>query len=307
MLIPMILGSPALAQSPPPLRISGRVVRGTDSSAVRGITVDLHRITADSGSVLATSVTGRNGRFAFTVPSPRSEPGRPPPVLLATARYQNVLYMGRALHGTPESIQDYRIVVYDARRADTVAVASRHTIVSPRPGLLDVVDVWELANDSDLTLVPGKSDAEGWRLPLPREAVEPSLVPGSALAGEDEVDGSFVQVRAPVPPGGRPLTVRYRIAADRIDLPAPGEEGKREVLVAGSNRPSRLRGLQFGGLIEIEGRTFQRYVSRGTPATLSMDFGPPPSHSFYAWIFVAAGFLLLSAAEVARRRLAAAG
>src|SRR5262245_16796672 len=144
--------------------VSGRVMRGSADSPqpVTGQMVVLHRISMDSSGPIDSARTAVDGayRFKYRLEGPRS-------MYIVSARYSGVAYFTSPLREKAVSSPDADVTVYDTTSAGfPLTVRARHVVIAPAEagGVRRVVDVYEVANDSNRTLVAGA--APTWRVKL---------------------------------------------------------------------------------------------------------------------------------------------
>lgn len=294
------------------------VVAG-DSTPVAGQRVDLHRVTADSGFVVDSALTDERGRFAF-----RLEAGAEPAsgegaaggtfraVHLVSARYQEVLYFGPAVHGS--RVPDpYVVVVHRARPAaadDSLRVRRRTLVVAPHEAGARVLDAVDLGAAGRETLVgPGEGEA-WWSLALPEGATGPSVLPGGIEAGEVSFAGGRVAGRAAVPPTGRRLVIGYGLEAPRIRLRPERPVERLEVVYRGGAPAVAASGLRRSAPATGGDTAVTRFVGRSVEAgrLVEVSWGREGDGSgWLGWALLGLGLLLAAGAYLAWRRLPPGG
>lgn len=283
--------------APPPIQsherfgaeLSGRVLKGRASEPVADLEVELHRITSREAGVVASETTDRFGGFRFRLDATGTDDFS---VHLVTARYQDVLYLGDPVHGRSAPDSEYVVRVYEARTTDSLSVAGRHLAISPDRDGFRVVDVFELVNPSDTTLVPPELPGAGWTLRLPSEAHDLELE-ASGMEGDDlQVEGSDIVFRGPLSPPGRALVVRYRIPSKLLRLTVDRSYPRLELLLPSGVRGLAVEGLAAAAPAALGEASYLRYagtdLSAGATVTLRWDeAGRHP----WGWILLALSLL----------------
>lgn len=282
-----------------PDTLRGVVVSGSDSVPVPRQTVVLHRIGPDTGMAVDSVHTDDDGRFALPVRRAEGE------VVLATARYQGVLYFGRALHGTAEA-GEYRIRVYPTRSAGSdpaLAVARRTVVVSREGDRLRFMDAIDVSGDSAATLVgpDGSDGVPWWRLSLPAGARDVRVLPGGVAEEAVEIGPGEVRLTAPVPATGQRVLLGYAApTGEGLILAAGRPVARMEVLVRGEDPGVHVEGLGVGRSTRMDGRSVRRFSARDLTAEDTVRIAPGPGAGHTAsggvpsgvWIAAGIGLLL---------------
>ena len=251
--------------------VAGRVLSGSrDSLApVANQMVVLHRISADSSGPVDSALTSTAGgyRFRYRLEGPRS-------MYIVSSRYAGIAYFTTPLRDAAVTSPDADITVYDTTSSVfPLAVRARHLVVAPAEGgVRRVVDVFEVANDSNRTLVAGASGAT-WRVTLPREARDHGSSGGDLPPEAFRFAGGNAELLVAFPPGARQVVLTYAIpAGGSVDVPVVDPTTTLEVLVEGSGEV-RGAGLTAEEPVSMEGRTFQRYTASPVSAGSSFSLG----------------------------------
>lgn len=286
--LPPALGTPGVAGEV--RTVSGRVIRGGAASAepVAGQFVVLHRVSTDSSGPVDSMRTSATGayRFRYTLDSPRS-------MFIVSARYGGVAYFTAPLRQRDVTGPDADVAVYDTTSAAwPLTIRARHVVVTPPQagGLRQVVDVYEVANDSNRTLVAGAEGAT-WRVTLPDDATNPSST-GTDMPGDAfRFAGGRAELLVPFPPGSRQLVLTYSIPVESSVPMAVGEAvASLEVLLEGTGSEASGAGLVAEESVTMEGRTFQRYRAANVPAgsSFALEASGTPGRGRVALLAVAA-------------------
>lgn len=269
---PPATGTPGVAGE---LRtVEGRVLSGSASAErpVTGQVVVLHRISADSSGPVDSVRTSPAGtyRFRYRLDGPRS-------MYIVSAQYSGVAYFTTPLRDRAVTSPDADIAVYDTTSvAFPLAVRSRHVVIAPATdGVRRVVDVFEVANDSNRTLVPGAS-AGTWRVVLPEEARELGSSGGDLPPDAFRFMPGSAELIVPFPPGSRQVVLTYSIPSrGRVAIPITAPVANLEVLLEGDGGAVSGAGLAAEEPVSMEGRTFRRYTTSQVVSGASFTVGGP--------------------------------
>ena len=287
-----------------PRAVAGRVVRPVAGRAeeprpVPGVQVVLHRIGADGAGPLDSLRTGRDGRYAFRY----RRSGAAEAVYIVSAEHDGIAYFAAALRDEIVSGDDAEIVVFDTTSAPLpIAVRARHVVLSAAlEGERQVLEIYELSNDTLFTLVPGARERAVWTAIVPAPAHD-FAVPadlGIAQTSLQLVDGR-VLLFAPFTPGIRQVAFSYRIPVDSFPLRMPIERATLalEVMLEEPAASALAPGLAETDPVSVEGRTFRRFVASDVPenAVLVIDApaAPPASRALpIAITLIAIGTVML--------------
>jgi hypothetical protein len=244
-------------------------MRGSADSPrpVTGQMVVLHRISADSSGPIDSAQTSANGayRFRYKLEGPRS-------MYIVSARYAGVAYFTSPLRERAVRSPDADVTVYDTTSsAFPLAVRARHVVIAPPDagGVRRVVDVYEVANDSNRTLVAG-ANGSTWRLRLPDGAREPGSSGGDLPPEAFRFSEGNADLLVPFPPGARQVVLTYGIpSGSPVTMPVAAATSTLEVLVEGTGATVRGAGLSAEDTVSLEGRTFQRFTASPVAAGAS--------------------------------------
>ncbi|HSM08152.1 MAG TPA: hypothetical protein VLA33_03960 [Gemmatimonadota bacterium] len=299
-----------------PASLSGRVVRGGSEDArdeidqnaeperveragVPSMTVELHRVTAEGGSIIDSTVTGPDGSFRFSLSDDEERP-----LFLVAARHLGVRYFGPALHAGLEPEGPYEVVVYDtsavASAPADLRVAVRHVVVTRGPaGGLDVAEVIDVIGPTDRTLVAASDTLALWSTALPDEAAQVEELEGQLPTGAVEFLEGRARLRSMVPPAGVRLSYTYRVPGETLELLIEHPTARVDLVVAGAD--AEVRGAAHAETSTRAGRLLHRYegVSLEPGETLEVRLITPGTGGAgdrWVWIWLAIGAGLLAAA-----------
>jgi hypothetical protein len=247
--------------------------------------VVVHKIITDesgqvAGGPLDSARTTANGSYSVRYPAATGDSNV---TYLAITQYKGIAYIAGPLRLPRVTGEDAAIMVFDTTSPPyPLRVAGRHFVVtSPgADGRRRVVEVYELMNDSTLTVV-GTDTKPVWHASLPPAIGDFQLNPqGDVTPSTAARTATGLNVFSPISPGIRQLSFSYSLAADAfpLTLTLPDSIDLLEVLV---QEPSAV--VTGGGLKEVapvtqEGLTFRRLlaqnVRRAEPIRLAMPALP---------------------------------
>ena len=241
---------------------------------VPGVTVTVHRVGADSAGALDSAVTDAGGRY--TVRYRRF--GSDDAVYFAAAMHHGIAYFSSPLRGVLTRGGDAEISVFDTTSVPVVFTVQGHHIVvsAPKPdGGRDIVEVYELSNDTTVTVVGRDSLAPVWSTPIPREATAFVAGQGDVSPVTLERRGDRVTLAAAFSPGVKQLSYSYTLGPGAFPLQFAIERatGVLEVLLEEPTAQARATVLRPMPDATTQGRTFKRFLAQGAPAgtTIRVD------------------------------------
>ncbi len=260
MLATMAVASEGGAQA---RRVTGRVLRPAADSmqGVLGAWVVLHRVGSDGSGPVDSVQTGRDGAFSIRY-APSGERGA---IYFVSATHDGIAYFSPPLD-TARTVDDAELAVFDTTSAPVpIHVRGRHVVVAApqKDGTREVVEVYELANDSSVTRV-ASGEVPVWTAVLPAGASDVRV--GESDLSEDAIrtDGGRVRVYAPMAPGIKQLSYAYRLGAGAfpVSLPLEGAVDVLEVLLEEPNATTTAPGLERVDPVAVESRTFNRFLAQ---------------------------------------------
>jgi hypothetical protein len=260
-------------------RVEGRVVRGTreGQQPVANQWVVLHRVGPDRAGPLDSVRTTADGRFSMRYRAS----GDSSALYFASTSYGGVAYFTSPLRSLVVRGDDASLTVFDTTSGPVaIKIGGHHLIIgAPQPnGRRPVGEVYDLENDSTVTLVARDSATPLWRAHLPEAAVAFQLNPSGDLApGAITRQGTTVGLFAPLSPGIRQLAFTYELPSNAFPLSIPLERatGILEILV--QEPTARVQGprLREGAPVSAEGRTFRRILGQDLPANAVVTIDVP--------------------------------
>jgi hypothetical protein len=303
-------------------RAEGQVIKpGGTAKAPRllpvvGVFVVLHRVGRDTAGALDSVRTDAGGRYAF-----RYRPsGVGDALYFASTSVGGIAYFSPPFRDAVVRGEAGEIQVFDTTSvAVPLTVRGRHLVVGApdATGARNVIEVWELSNDTSVTVVPAATPRGVWSAPLPRGARDVALRPNSDIPPENfrAVNGRATLL-APFAPGLRQVAYSYRLADDAFPLRVPVERPASvlEILVEEPQGVATGPRLVQADPVTLEGRAFRRFLAQdvapGAPVEVSI---PSPPSQASRWLLpgvlaaVGAGMLVAFVAADRRRRAAVVG
>jgi hypothetical protein len=293
-------------------RVDGRVVRplGKSVQAVAGTWVTLHRVGSDTAGPLDSMRTDAKGRYRFTY----HRTGDPQAIYFVSSTYDGVAYFSQPLRTADATGDDAQITVYDTTSGPlALQLRGRHLIIAaPGPDLLrTIVEVFEISNDTPLTLVAGgpQADRPTWTTALPAGATRFRVGQGDVPPDAVTSDSGRVKVFAPFAPGMKQFSISFALPPGAFPLRMPMEHqtGMLEALTEEPAATVRGPAIAPTDAVTVERQTFHRFVGENTPANgvirIAVPAAPISAQPIYlaALIAVVGGALLLALARAFTR------
>ena len=260
-------------------RVEGRVVRGTreGQQPVANQWVILHRVGPDRAGPLDSVRTAADGRFSIRYRAS----GDSSALYFASTSYGGVAYFTPPLRLPIVRGDDAALTVFDTTSGPVaIKVGGHHIIVgAPQPnGRRPIGEVYDLENDSTVTLVARDSATPLWRASLPASAVAFQLNPSGDLApGAITRQGSTVGLLAPLSPGIRQFAFTYELPSNAFPLRVSLERPTAILEILVQEPTARVQGprLREGAPVSAEGRTFRRILGQDLPANAVVQIDVP--------------------------------
>lgn len=315
--------APAAASQPTEAVVSGRVTSpGLKVDApVAGVMVTLHRVGPDSSGPVDSVRTDQRG--AYTIHYRRF--GSEEAVYFAAAVYRSIAYFSAPLQALRVTGEDGGITVFGTTtRAVDLNVRGHHFVVSaPRPdGARNVVEVWELSNDTTVTVIGRDSLAPVWTATLPDGATDFQAGQGDVSPSALVARGARVALLAPFGPGVKQLSYSYSLPPGAFPLDLALERPTVVLEVLAEEPGAQVSGatLHAVGAATTGGRTFKRFLTQDVPAGSHVRIAVPTTTDatrtkVLVGIALAIGLAMIAAlvlalagrGQVARRPLLASG
>jgi hypothetical protein len=249
-------------------RVDGQVVRGTRAGPipVANQWVVLHRLVADrsKSGPIDSMRTDAKGRYSFRYAgAPDSAT-----IFIATTSHGGIVYPSSPFRSTRVSGDDATLTVFDTTSGKVpLKLGGRHLIVgaSQPNGTRPVAEVFDLENDSTVTVIARDSVTPIYAIHIPQNATNFRANGGAAFAaGAVTRTGTTVGLFAPVSPGLKQFAFTYDLPAKAFPLTIPTESPTEvfEVLVEDPKAEVRAPSLREVAPQSLEGRTFRRFLAQ---------------------------------------------
>jgi hypothetical protein len=295
----------ARAQEPDPITdsgprlIEGRVAKpvGDSLRGVPGVWVVLHRVGSDTAGPVDSVRSGAAGAYRI----PYRQLGDERTIYFVSAQYADIAYFSPPLPAGGATEDEAEIIVYDtASTGIPVRVQGRHVVVSAAgvDGIRDVVEVYELANESDLTLVSPDDSLPTWSGSLPPGVTDVRIGEGDVAADAMRITGQRLDVVAPIAPGLKSFSLAYRLppSAFPLRLPIDAPVVSLEVLLEDPGVRIEGAGLAPVASVNIEGRVFRRFTADSVPAGAVVRAAVPALGQSRTTLYVAIVLIAVMAA-----------
>ncbi|MDB4882672.1 MAG: hypothetical protein JWL95_1438 [Gemmatimonadetes bacterium] len=285
----MLVAAPAIAQRPAAplvpaaqavLRVDGRVVRPSlqGEVPVPGVMVTIHRVSTDSSGPVDSIRTDASGRYHLQV----RRWGSPDAVYFAASVYRGIAYFSAPLRAAVVTGDEGEIVVFDTTsRPVPLTVQGHHYVIgAPRPtGLRDIVEVYEVSNDTVVTAVGRDSLTAVWSAPLPKGATGFTASAGDVAASSLRLRDGRVVLLAPFGPGVKQLSFTYALGPSAFPLVIALDRPNAilELLVEEPGAQVRGASLRSQGAASTQGRTFKRFLAQNAPVGDEVRIDVPSS------------------------------
>jgi hypothetical protein len=249
-------------------RVSGRVVRpgGEHPPPVPGAWVVLHRIAHDTSGPLDSVRTNARGEYTFRYPRAEDDSA----LYLVSSVRGGVAYFAAPLRAGDVRGEAAEIMVFDTTSGKLpLRVMGRHFVVAlGKEGRNhEVLEVYELSNDSSLTAVAPKDGRAVWTAIVPERASKFRVGEGDVSEGGLVMRDGRVDLFAPVAPGLKQLSFRYELPPDAFPLTVPITEPVAVLEVVADDPGARVSGAGLREMppVQSEGRTFKRFLAQDVP------------------------------------------
>jgi hypothetical protein len=253
----------------PPSRVEGRVVRPaiTGETPVPDVLVTIHRVGADSSGPIDSVRTDARGAYRFVY----RRWGNPNAIYFVSAVYRGIAYFSSPMRAAVVQGDEAEIMVFDTTTSPVrFTVQGHHYVIGgPRPtGVRDIVEVYEISNDTVVTALGRDSLSAVWSAPLPRGFTDFTPASGDVAASSLRARDGRVELTAPFAPGVKQLSFTYRLDADAfpLEITLDRPNALLEVLLEEPLAQVRSASLRSQGTATTEGRTFKRFLAQNAPA-----------------------------------------
>lgn len=291
--------------------VRGRVVRpaGESMAGVVGAWTTLHRVGSGGGAPVDSMRTRAGGAYEFRYRVAPTDDV----VYFVSASHGGIAYFSQPLQGAAVSGEAAEITVFDTTSSPIpIQVRGRHLVVgAAADGKREIIEVYELSNDSSLTRIAPDTGTPTWSAVLPAAAENLTVGESDVAEAAVEFDPGRLRVFAPIAPGLKQIAVSYLLPSDAFPLSVPIERATPvlEILVEDPAGSATGAGLVEVDPVSAEGRTFRRFLAADAPATgvvqLRMPRASPIGRGTYlAIVLLAIGtaMLIVLARSFGRRR-----
>lgn len=248
--------------------IAGRVLRGTESGdvPVPGLYVVLHRVSSRGAGPVDSVRTARDGSYRFRYEAQVGTDA----MYIVSARHAGVAYFTAPIRDREVVGTAAEITVFDSSSTGPpLTVQGRHVVISPpAEGRRQLVDVFEIANETRLTRVSGDSPHGTWNVRLPAGVENPSVGQGEIPPDAVQFAGERAVLFAPVSPGVKQVIFTYELPASQPDVVLQLDQpvSLLELLVEGGGAVVAEGALVRAEPVSVAGREFDRFLGRGLSA-----------------------------------------
>jgi hypothetical protein len=308
------LGAQGAAHTPaapsPPSIVEGRVVRPaiTGEVPVPGIVVTIHRVGADSSGAIDSMRTDARGAYRFAY----RRWGNSDAIYFVAAVYRGIAYFSSSMRAAVVRGDEAEIVVFDTTSTPVrFTVQGHHYVVgAPRPtGLRDIVEVYEISNDTVVTAIGRDSLSAVWSAPLLRGAIGFTPANSDVAATSLRARDGRVELVAPFAPGVKQLSWSYSLDARAfpLEITLDRPNAMLEVLLEEPAAQVRANSLRSQGTATTAGRTFKRFLAQNAPEGERIRIDVPSTAAtarsmVVIALLVTAGLAMVGALWVAYRR-----
>ena len=280
---------------PVPARASAAGTKSTDSvglADVPNVMVTLHRVgKGGQGAPLDSMRTNGQGQYHFAYNAPDTLEA----IYFTSVTFGGIAYFTAPLRSAKAPEHDGEITVFDTTsRAVPLTVAGRHMIVSAADTIANertVVEVFELSNDSTLTLISagsGKAAKPTWEVVVPPDARKFKAGEGGDISPDAVTfENGHVSLFAPMAPGVKQLSFSYHIPTKSFPLTLTVDHGATvmEVLLEEALGTATGAGLVVADPVNLENRNFRRFLAQnvtdGATINLVLPSGPSVGRNLY--------------------------
>lgn len=234
---------------------------------VQGVWVVLHRVGADTAGPVDSIRSDARGTYRIAY----RQRGDERTIYFVSAHYGGIAYFSPPLPPDGATEDDAELIVYDtASSGIPLRVQGRHIVISAAgaEGARDIVEVYEIANETDRTLISPDDRQATWRGRLPAGVTEVRIGEGDVAQEAVRIAGDTLEVYAPMAPGLKSFSLAYRVPATAFPLRVPIDSPvvTFEVLVEDPAVRVEAPGLAPTQPATVEGRTFRRFEADSVPA-----------------------------------------
>jgi hypothetical protein len=274
-----VIGPQQSDSAGPPRRVDGRVARGTRAALqpVANQWVVLHRVGPDRAGPLDSTRTSANGHFSIHYRAS----GDSSAIYFVSTTFDGVAYFTPPLRAPIVSGDDAMLTVFDTTsRPVPIKLGGRHLIVGvpQADGRRPIGEVYDLQNDSTVTLVSRDSLSPVWTTRVPAAAVGFQLNANGDLAPNAIVrHGTTIGLFVPLSPGIRQVAFTYELPASAFPLVVPTDQpaGVLEILVQEPTARVQAPSVREMAPVSTDGRVFRRFLAQDVAAGATVRVDVP--------------------------------
>jgi hypothetical protein len=229
--------------------------------------VVLHRVGTDAAAPIDSMRTDAGGRFVFHYRAS----GDSSALYFIASSYDGIAYFTPPLRKPVVAGGDADLLVYDTTTAPIpISVRGHHVIVTaPDTGKMrNVIEVYELSNDTSVTRVAGTPERATFEAALPDGATNPVATDSDVPADAVKFEKGRALVFGPIAPGVKQMSFHYRLPVNKapIAIPVLAATVVLEVLVEDTQGSASGAKLKKMASVTLEGRPFRRFLANDAPA-----------------------------------------
>jgi hypothetical protein len=259
--------------------VDGRVVRGTRDGPrpVAGHWVTLHRVGRDHAGPLDSVRTTASGNYSFRY----HVTGDTSAIYFVATSFDGIIYPGAPLHLPVVHGDDALITVFDTTSGPVaIKLGGRHLIIGApdSAGLRTVGEIYDLVNDSTVTLIARDSVTPVWTARVPPAALDFQLNSSGDIGdGAVSRSGSTIGLFAPLSPGIRQLAFTYRLPARAFPLDVAIQRPVQNLEVLVQEPTARVTGapVRETAPVTTDGRTLRRFTGRDVDSGVAVHVDVP--------------------------------
>jgi hypothetical protein len=259
--------------------VSGRVLRpgANDMLPVPGVWITLHRVGPDSSGPLDSARTLRDGGYSFRYRSG----GSPQAIYFLSVSYGGVAYFSAPLRDARVTGDDAQITVFDTTSAPIpLHLQGRHIVVSSpnSAGLREIVEVYEVSNDTTVTRISPDDSHPTWSAILPAAAGNFQVAQADISPNSITSDSGLVTTVAPFAPGLKQISFSYDLPESAFPLEIPLTDSVPVLEVLLEEPAAKVSGARLAQVAaaSIDGRTFNRFLAQNAPRNAVITISAPP-------------------------------
>ena len=250
--------------------------------------VTLHRVAKDGQGPLDSVHTDAQGRYRFAF---RTH-GAADAVYFTSVTWGGIAYFTAPLRDAVVREHDAEITVFDTTtRALPLTISGRHLIVSAADtsNTRTIVEVFEISNDSTLTIVAGnsKTGTPTFSVAIPLDARGVKIGQGEVSPQAFTASPGRVSIFSAIAPGVKQISFSYRMPSQSFPLGYSVEHGAvvMEVLLEEPKGTVTGAGLLPTDPVSLENRNFRRFLAQnvqdGAAINIVLPSGPSVGRNLY--------------------------